>query len=308
VRALGPEMPELFRTASGHRYLRRPRTRVLAPWARASVVATPSGDAVLVELPGELLAADVVALDRRSQAEPHVVSALEVGTLTGEAGEAIASPYRASASTNDAPHYALFPGILGSSLSRALLAARAGKIVAPEIVATLAVEICAGLSDTSDLGALEPESVIVSSEGRAHVRGALLEHVAGAIQERQRAARPRFAYLAPELVRGGPLRKMDARGRLFALGLMLYELTTGREVIPEHPASARLLADWSFSLPELPPDAPSELRAALWGLLQRDPDRRAQPAMLLELLAPLYDPGVAVAQALGIYASTAPYL
>lgn len=309
MEALDSEVPWSFRNASGHTYLRKDSaTRLLAPWARASLVATQSGDAVLVELPGELLAHDVVLSDQRAHAEPHLITAIEVGTLS-DAGAGARSPYRGSATLEGARHYALFPALLGGSLVKPLAAARGGWRVPPKVVATLAVEIAAGLADSEDVGLLKPESVVVSTSGRAQVRGALLELLAGRIEALAPMARPRLAYFAPELVRAGSGAKMDARGRLFALGIMLSELVSGRALLPEHPSAARLLADWSFSIPELPADAPSELRAAIWALLQRDPDRRARPTMLIELLSPLYEPGMDVAAALGIsFGQHAPYL
>lgn len=262
---------------------------------------------MLVELPGELLDPSVVLLDRRAQSERHVLTALEVGTLIPPPSGA-RGPYRAASQVADLQHYALFPAVSGASLVRPLASARAGQLTSSSVVATLAIEIAAGLADTEDLGLLRPESIIVSTSGHAHVRGALLEHLAREIESRAPVPRPRLAYLAPEMVRAGAAPRMDARGRLFALGLMLVELATGRELLPEHPSAARQLADWSLKIPELPADAPSELRAVLWALLHRDPDRRAAPAMMLELLAPLYDPGIGVATALGITEETHPYL
>ncbi len=299
MRPLDPEVPSLFRTAAGATYVREEAARALAPWARASAVATPAGPAILVELPREVLVPDVVGADRRARAARHVVTAAEIGTLTS-ASTGPSGPYRGAASASETQHYALFPALAGDNLTRALAAARAGQSLAPRVVATLAVEIAAALPGTEQLGMLRPESIIVSESGAAQLRGPLLEHIAAALAARTTVARPRLAYLAPEMVRTGKAHEMDARGRLFALGLMLTELATGRELLPEHPSAARLLADWSLKIPELPADAPGELRAVLWALLSRDPDRRVQPAMLIERLAPLYEPGVGVATALRI--------
>jgi hypothetical protein len=38
------------------------------------------------------------------------------------------------------------------------------------------------------------------------------------------------------------------------------------------------------------PDIPQELRSIVWSLLQRDPAMRAAPKMLVDVLAPLYEP------------------
>jgi hypothetical protein len=306
-RALRGDAPWSFQTTSGQSFLRKGPSRSLASWARASTVTTAAGEAVLIELPADLLLADVVDADRDARADPHVLAAIEVGTLKhASLGER--SAYRAAPSAHDSPHYALFPAVVGASLARSLLAARAGRRMPAAVVATIGIEVAAGLADIAHPGALTPDAIIVATNGHVQVRGALLQHLASTIAARAPLARPRLEYFAPELVRSGTTT-MDSRGRLFALGVILWELATGRELLPDHPSAARMLADWSLEIPELPTDAPHELRAALWALLHRDPERRAQPAMLLELLAPLYEPGSGVALALEITAEgPAPYL
>ena len=94
------------------------------------------------------------------------------------------------------------------------------------------------------------------------------------------------AYMAPEQARGAP--DVDARADLYAVGIMLYEVVTGR--LPFAGASYN---DLIFKIltedVELPPSAPDGLPEAARAVIQlavtKDPDRRHQSA--LELLGDL---------------------
>ena len=86
------------------------------------------------------------------------------------------------------------------------------------------------------------------------------------------------AYMSPEQLRGDTL---DARTDLFSLGLVLYEMATGRPafsgttsavtsaaILHEHPAAPR----------QLRPDLPPRLEQAILTLLEKDRDIRTQTA------------------------------
>ncbi len=81
------------------------------------------------------------------------------------------------------------------------------------------------------------------------------------------------AYMAPEQARG---KAVDRRADIWAFGLVVYEMLTGRRALQGEETSDVLAAvlrqdiDWSA----LPPDTPALLRALLQECLVRDPKQR----------------------------------
>ncbi len=96
-----------------------------------------------------------------------------------------------------------------------------------------------------------------------------------------------YAYLAPEHVRGAPL---SAAADLYALGLVLYEMLTGRR--PPGDADQRPLALRGETTP-LPrpsshePDVPSDLDAITASCLSWDPSKRPAVSEIRETLGEL---------------------
>ena len=81
------------------------------------------------------------------------------------------------------------------------------------------------------------------------------------------------AYMSPEQARGNAV---DARADIWAFGVVLYEMLTGRRAFAGGDAYATLAAvvtqepDWSA----LPPATPADVRRLLHRCLQKDPSRR----------------------------------
>ena len=87
-----------------------------------------------------------------------------------------------------------------------------------------------------------------------------------------------FSYMAPEQLEG---RGVDSRADLFSLGVLLYELATGKR--PFHADSAAgitssILRDEPVPLPELRPDLPADLARVVRRCLAKQPGRRLQTA------------------------------
>src|SRR5918994_6131934 len=91
----------------------------------------------------------------------------------------------------------------------------------------IARQICAGLASAHERGVvhrdLKPANVMVDSAGLVRVTDFGLAGVAG---EALRAGTP--AYMAPEQLAGG---EVTVRSDIYALGLVLYELLTGKRAI-----------------------------------------------------------------------------
>jgi Tol biopolymer transport system component len=87
-----------------------------------------------------------------------------------------------------------------------------------------------------------------------------------------------FQYMAPEQLEG---READARSDLWALGCVLYEMTTGRRAF-EGATQASLISaimrDSPRPMAELAPMSPPALERLVGALLAKDPDDRVQTA------------------------------
>jgi len=83
------------------------------------------------------------------------------------------------------------------------------------------------------------------------------------------------AYMSPEQARGKPV---DRRADVWAFGVVLFEMLSGRRLFHGETVSDTLAAvikeepDWQF----LPPEVPSSIRALLRRCLQKDPRQRLQ--------------------------------
>jgi serine/threonine-protein kinase len=93
-------------------------------------------------------------------------------------------------------------------------------------------------------------------------------------------------YMAPEQVKGG---ETDARSDIYALGMMLYEVLTGKTPFDtENEFELMKLQTETMPVPprEINPDIPEEVEAAIMQAIAKDPELRFQTAgdFLQELL------------------------
>jgi eukaryotic-like serine/threonine-protein kinase len=157
---------------------------------------------------------------------------------------------------------------------------RSGKLGVTQTI-DYATQIASALAAAHSAGILhrdiKPANLIVTSDGRVKVLDFGLAKLAerpdpdGETRTAERAlTRPGMvmgtvAYMSPEQARGEPL---DGRTDLFSLGVVLYEMATGR------PAFAKTL-DWTRpSATGLPPD----LQPIVFKLLEQEVDLRYQTA------------------------------
>jgi eukaryotic-like serine/threonine-protein kinase len=88
----------------------------------------------------------------------------------------------------------------------------------------------------------------------------------------------KFSYMSPEQIGG---RQVDHRADLFSLGILLYEVCTGRRLFRREDVGATLMAVAEAEIPRpihLDTQFPPELERILLKALERDPDARYQTA------------------------------
>jgi serine/threonine-protein kinase len=127
---------------------------------------------------------------------------------------------------------------------------------------------------------VSPHNVLVSFEGEVKLADfgiARAMNQAGLTEPG--TLKGKLAYMAPEQARSVAL---DARADVFSLGVILWELCTGRRLFARESELATLAAVTGDE-PISPPSAwneevPGELDAAILGALERDPGRRTRSA------------------------------
>jgi len=153
----------------------------------------------------------------------------------------------------------------------------------PEIVA-VAIEICEALTHAHDHGIvhrdLKPENVLLAGGGPGGRRGVKLADLGLAVPTsgvrltQDGAIVGTVAFMAPEQAMG---QSVDGRADLYSLGVVLYELATGRlPFTGDHPLA---VVSQHVNAPVVPPRAvrpsvPRGLEAVILRLLSKDPAQR----------------------------------
>lgn len=157
-------------------------------------------------------------------------------------------------------------------------------------VLRVGVQLADALEHAHDRGVvhrdLKPSNIIVTPQGHAKILdfGVAARTMAVSIEQTRSAATLEadtrttagtLSYLAPELLQGGI---PDGRADIWALGIVLYELTTGHrpfEGTTSFEVSSDILRD---PAPALPASVPAALRTVVMKCLEKDPARRYQRA------------------------------
>jgi eukaryotic-like serine/threonine-protein kinase len=129
-------------------------------------------------------------------------------------------------------------------------------------------------------GDLSPANVVVTHRGAVKVVDLGLARAIGEIDaaERGRVAEGSVSYMSPEQAAG---ERLDPRSDLFSLGIVLYELTTGKRLYrgsTDH-ETLRLIQDRDVPAPSaVCPGYPPALEGLVLRMLARAPDRRPASA------------------------------
>lgn len=165
----------------------------------------------------------------------------------------------------------------------------------------MARQLCAGLAAAHDKGILhrdlKPQNVLVDGKGQVRIVDFGLAAVAAAIGgDEVRSGTP--AYMAPEQASG---KEISIRSDLYSLGLVLYELFTGKKAIV-----GKTLAEVTRAHDEQLVESPSHIvsdmdpavERAILRCLEKDPQMRPRSALAVAAALPGGDP-VAAALAAG---------
>jgi serine/threonine-protein kinase len=157
----------------------------------------------------------------------------------------------------------------------------------------IARQMCAGLAAAHEIGVLhrdlKPANIMIDGRGRARITDFGLAALAEGIGPGDiRSGTP--AYMAPEQLAG---REVSVRSDLYALGLVLYELFTGK---PAFRASSR--EELQRLQSETTPTSPSSLlegfdsavERVILRCLEADPSRRPASALAVAAALPGGDP------------------
>ncbi|MBN2471962.1 MAG: protein kinase [Anaerolineae bacterium] len=154
---------------------------------------------------------------------------------------------------------------------------------APDVAVSLGLQVCSALEYAHRMNIIhrdiKPANVIISNDGLLKIMDfglAMARDAKHITAHGSIIGTP--AYLSPEQARGHAL---DHRTDLYSLGVLLYELSTGRLPFDTNDISALLLQKVSNSpIPpqELNPAIPDWLNATIMRALEREPDNRFQSA------------------------------
>ena len=185
----------------------------------------------------------------------------------------------------DGHHYLSMEYIDGEDLASLLL--RIGRLPEDKAV-QIARQLCSGLAAAHEQGVLhrdlKPANVMIDGRGRARITDFGLASLVSDLEgEEVRAGTP--AYMAPEQLQG---KEVTARSDIYALGLVLYELFTGKPAF-----SAPTVRELERLRRESTPTSPSShvknldpaVVRVILRCLEREPSER--PASALEVAAAL---------------------
>jgi len=189
----------------------------------------------------------------------------------------------------DGHHFISMEFVDGEDL--ASLLRRIGR-VPKEKAAQIARQLCAGLAAAHEEGVLhrdlKPANVMIDGRGRVRLTDFGLASLVGEIRGNERAGTP--MYMAPELLSGGtPSVHTD----IYALGLVLYELFTGKRAYKAENLQELMDLQSATSLTSpgsLVDGMDPAVERIILACLNNDPRKRPQTALAVVAALPGGDP------------------
>src|SRR5437016_4008650 len=191
----------------------------------------------------------------------------------------------------DGRHFLSMEFIKGEELSSLLR--RIGRLPQDKAI-QIARQICAGLAAAHDVGVLhrdlKPANVMIDEHGNARILDFGLAGLAEEFREDEiHAGTP--AYMAPEQLDG---RTFTVRSDIYALGLVLYELFTGRKAFEAASLNELIKLRRSDTTPTTPTSIVKDLDPVIEKVIdrciQKDPAQRPSSALQVAAALPGGDP------------------
>lgn len=209
--------------------------------------------------------------------------------------------------------YMAMEWVEGDSLRNVIKAAKARGALPSEIAVRIGADAAAGLHAAHELrdwnGELRgvvhcdvsPHNILLGIDGKAKLVDFGIANALGSIDPGNdgEQIKGKLSYMSPEQARG---EQVDRRTDIFALGIVLFEMTTGEQLFKgrDAPHTLELVRHGSIPRPShLNPRYPLGLESVVMRALDRDPGRRFQSANELEqaLLNFLYEERILVSHA-----------
>jgi hypothetical protein len=156
----------------------------------------------------------------------------------------------------------------------------------PRKAVDLALQICSGLKEAHTQGIvhrdLKPENVMIDSRGNVKIMDFGIARSMEAATRITGAMIGTPAYMAPEQVAGKPV---DYRTDIYSLGLMLYEIFTGKPAfVADNPVAVALKQMRESPAPphEIEPAIPVSIERAILKCIEKEPAKRFQSVSELE--------------------------
>jgi eukaryotic-like serine/threonine-protein kinase len=186
--------------------------------------------------------------------------------------------------------------VRGDSLRTVMVDARRRRPIPPEMAVRIIADTAAGLHAAHELRGwdgelrnlvhcdVSPHNILVGVDGRSRlVDFGVANGTAHGDPEQGDKVKGKFAYMSPEQANG---EAIDRRSDVFALGIVLYELTTGERLYRgELPAHTLRLAQTARILnpTRVLPDYPERLATIVLKALEREREVRYQTSEELRL-------------------------
>ncbi len=171
----------------------------------------------------------------------------------------------------------------GPSLQEAIVA---GAPMAPVRVLKILIQCCASLAEAHGYGIvhrdIKPDNVFLLNMAGSPDFVKLLDFSVAKLLQDNDGMRTQAGvvfgtpqYMSPEQGRGAPL---DARSDLYALGILAYEMLTGKVPFNDHNPMLVLQMHLRQPVPPLPSTVPKVLADIVMQALDKNPHRRSQSA------------------------------
>ncbi|MBD3866911.1 MAG: protein kinase [Acidobacteria bacterium] len=166
--------------------------------------------------------------------------------------------------------------------------------------AELSRQICAGVAAAHAKGVihrdLKPANIMIDGEGKVRITDFGLAGIADQFKGAEiRVGTP--AYMSPEQLAG---REVTVRSDIYSLGLVLYELSTGKAAFTA-PTLAELSKMQQESSPASPttlvPDMDPAMERVILRCIEKDPEMRPASALMVAAALPGGDPLAAALEA-----------